>query len=682
MRQKNSVLSLFGPASTRAGCAVLGWLALTSPLHALEFELGDGEISGSLDTTLSYGSIWRVQGQARDLDGRYGININDGNRNYDTGLISQVYQMTSDFELNWRDYGLFLRATGFYDQLLRGETYYGLADWHTPQPSQSRILGRGDNRFTEQARDIAGRDVRLLDAYVYGSGEVRGIPWDVRVGNQVLSWGEGLFYRNGVNTTNPVDVAKFRQPGAGLKEALIPVETVSLGVGLSENLSADLFYQWHFRKNRLAPVGTFFSTTDLFAEGGHTAYVQGETGQYAAATNLHNALAQASVLSPSDYAQGDIFKAASIGPDHATRNSGQFGFALRYVTEALNDTEFGFYFVNYHDKVPLLRAELENGYGGAIQRAGGLSSFSGAIDTAAGLSSGTTQDALLALAAGRSPASLSPSQQAAVQAAAGVNAIDLGNHIIARRHYAEDIQTYGFSFSTTFGPTSFAGELAFRPDMPIAVSATNDLLGDALSQTLALATGQTASIAGRPFDYQQFRTINNSETVQLFNLSLSSSHSFGPLLSFDALFGVAEIASEYVAGSDLTYTAHNGEVRRFAGRGDCEYGRFQQNGGDGACSTDDQISRHAWGYTVALTGVWNDVYRGITLSPGLRWRQDVQGNSHLTGNFLEGSRSVTLGLAARYLDLSAEIQYTAFTGSAADRLRDRDNISFELQYSF
>ena len=57
-----------------------------------------------------------------------------------------------------------------------------------------------------------------------------------------------------------------------MKEVLIPVEAFNVSVGLTDNLSADVFYQFNFKETAVDPVGTYFSETDLFADGGNTAY--------------------------------------------------------------------------------------------------------------------------------------------------------------------------------------------------------------------------------------------------------------------------------------------------------------------------------------------------------------------------------------------------------------------------
>ena len=73
----------FAPA--KAGFAFVGLLPLLVAAHAqaVEFSFADDEISGSIDTTVSYGQLWRVQGQDKTNND---INTNDGNRNFGTGL--------------------------------------------------------------------------------------------------------------------------------------------------------------------------------------------------------------------------------------------------------------------------------------------------------------------------------------------------------------------------------------------------------------------------------------------------------------------------------------------------------------------------------------------------------------------------------------------------------------------
>ena len=397
----------FAPA--KAGFAFAGVLPLLVAVQdqAVEFSFADNEITGSIDTTVSYCQLWRVQGQDKTNDD---INTNDGNRSFDTGLVSEVFKITTDLEASYQNYGVFIRGTAFYDtQIMDNRNDY--YDNNSPaQPSQSAPR---DNSFTRETRHKAGRDAQILDAYVYGNWDVGNMPVSGRFGKQVFNWGEGLFYRNGVNTTNPVDAAKFRLPGSEVKEVLVPVEALSFNIGLTDNLSMETFYQFNWKETAIDPVGTYFSETDLFADGGNTAY--STQTALIPAEDLYSGLSAASVgglqVGRTVDANGNI-KVASVGPDINAKNDGQFGVAFRYIAEELNSTEFGFYFVNYHAKEPTIYADL-CAYEGL-----NLCAIAQGACGASGLPIDCTDPAVLANFA---------------EAAGGVATIDVANQVNARR---------------------------------------------------------------------------------------------------------------------------------------------------------------------------------------------------------------------------------------------------------
>ncbi|MNQ49621.1 hypothetical protein D3C85_635350 [compost metagenome] len=644
----------FAPA--KAGFAFAGILPLlvTAQAQAVEFSFANDEISGSIDTTVSYGQLWRVQGRDKSNDD---INTNDGNRNFDTGLVSEVYKITSDLEATYKNYGMFVRGTAFYDTQIMDKRNDYLGNNDPAQPSQNFPK---DDSFTYETRHKAGRDAQILDAYLYGNWDVADMPVSGRIGKQVFNWGEGIFYRGGVNTTNPVDAAKFRLPGSELKEVLVPVEALSFNVGLTENLSMETFYQWNWKESAIDPVGTYYSETDLFADGGNTAYTTVDALANPLFQTLYPQLAAAHVggLQGTSFLDANgVFKVASVGKDINAKNDGQFGVAFRYIAEELNSTEFGFYFVNYHSKEPTIYADLNQSYAGLD------------IDQLAGLGGFASYNDLVAAAAGGNAAA-----GQVLGLVNGAAAVDVANQVNARREYAEDIRMYGLSFNTTVGEASVFGELAYRPNLPIGVATTNDLLGDLLSQAAQLGSGQTVNIGGQQVEITD--QIHNSERVEAFNTSLGTIYNFGPSLSFDSLIGVAELASEHLRGSDLQYVAFNGETRYYSGRGNSSY----VSGGD----RDDQVNKNAYGYTLLLSGTWNDVYAGVNVSPYVVYKDDFEGNSYQTGNFIEGRKAYTLGVKATYLNsLEAELQYTEFYGGGQNNsVRDRDNVGVNVKYSF
>jgi hypothetical protein len=658
----------FAPA--KAGFALAGLLPLLVAVQAqaVEFSFADDEITGSVDSTVSYGQLWRVQGRDKTNDD---INANDGNRNFDTGLVSEVFKITTDAEAKYQNYGVFVRGTAFYDTQImdKRNDYY---DNNNPvQPSQSYP---SDDHFTSETRDKAGNNAEILDAYVYGSWDIAEKPVSARLGKQVFNWGEGLFYRGGVNTTNPIDAAKFRLPGSELKEVLIPVEAFNFSVGLTDNLSMDAFYQFNFKETAIDPVGTFFSETDLFAAGGETAYTNRPAfsssrfqGAYSTLVNGGNLLnvipvgANFAGVQGTDYLDSTgTIKVASIGSDINAKNDGQFGLSFRYIAEELNSTEFGFYIVNYHAKEPIIHADVNDAYAGID-----VSQLTGLIGHA-------DYDALEAAAAAEAnPNGINHLVKGLIDGAA---ATDVGNQLIGSREYKEDIRMYGVSFSTTLDETSVFGELAYRPNQPIGISTTNDLLGDLLGQAARFADGEAIQVAGESIDIDG--QLSNGVRVEAFNTSLGTIQNFGPLLSFDSLFGVAELASEHYRADDLQYTAYNGQGRYYAGRQNSSY----VNG----AGRDSQINRDSYGYTLLLNGTWNDVYAGVNLSPYAVYKDDFEGNSSQTGNFIEGRKAYTIGLRASYLSsLEGELAYTEYSGAGQDNAtRDRDNIGMNVKYSF
>ncbi|AMR66612.1 MULTISPECIES: DUF1302 domain-containing protein [Pseudomonadaceae] len=630
-------------APAKAGFALAGLipLVLALPAGAVEFSFVDGEVTGSLDTTLSYGQLYRVQGQDKTNDDTNG---NDGNRNFDTGLVSEVFKITSDLEANYQNYGLFVRGTAFYDTQIMDKRN----DNDDYRPSQSYP---NNPYFTDETRESAGTNAEILDAYVYGNWDVGSMPLTVKVGRQVFNWGEGIFYRGGINTTNPIDAAKFRLPGSELKEVLVPVEAINFNIGLTDNLSLESFYQWNWKESAIDPAGTFFSETDLFADGGNTAYTRYDNPLLPVVMSGYESALAAGLVGnglygPNSYLdpENKVFKVANVGRDINAKNDGQYGFALRYVAEELNLTEFGFYFINYHAKEPQIAVDL--------------SQYDG-VD-------------LAALQSSQGPF------------ASAVATLDAAGNAVARREYVEDIRVYGFSFNTNIGEASVFGEIAYRPNLPVGISATNDLLGDLLIPGFFGETNiydgnvpgdqACADISGKQLCRGPL--FHNYERIEAFNLSIGTIYNFGPAMSFDSLLGVAELASEHARASDLTYTAYDGSERGFAGRPNGAY----VSGYD----DEDQLDRDAYGYTLALSGTWNDVYAGVNLSPFAVFKHNFQGNSHQTGNFVEGAMAYSVGLRASYLNsLEAEVQYTEYYGAGQNNSgRDRDNVGVNLKYSF
>ena len=280
----------------------------------------------------------------------------------------------------------------------------------------------------------------------------------------MLNWGESTFIPNGINAINPFDVSKLRLPGSELREALLPVWMASADIAATDTLSVAGFYQLVWEETHIDPVGSYFSVTDYAGPGARKAVISDLTagrddghgfGPLAGAAIDRAPLPHWDGSNPAAVALGATapissdrdFAGVLRGSDAAPRDSGQWGLAVRYLAEDLNQTEFGFYFINYHSRLPTVGART-----------------AGANSIQAGLAAAGAGGGRGALEA-RCP--VTPDLQPPANPAVAVDRYGKGGHYFLE--YAEDIQLFGLSFNTVAGSSGWAlqGEYSLRPNAPL-----------------------------------------------------------------------------------------------------------------------------------------------------------------------------------------------------------------------
>ena len=377
----------------------LGAVGSLPPAQAID--LSDGELRLTLDTTLSHGLTFRVEERDDLLAGD--VNGNDGNLNYDRGLVSNTSKFTTDLDLGYHNFGAFLRLNGFLDF----ENEHG---------------ERARTPLSDEAKELVGQDIILLDAYLTGAFDIGNVAIDLRLGSHVLNWGESTFIQNGINAINPFDVSKLRLPGSELREGLLPVPMVSASVALTDTLTMEGFYQLDWEKTQIDPVGSYFSVTDYVGPGAEKAIIAlpglplGDMGLtpennfftptlgglgippecvFPSPGPMPGGCAQGRTFQPDDEFMSNFLTV----PRHADRtpdDAGQWGVALRYFAEGLNSTDFGFYYMNYHSRLPVVSGHT----GTQADAVAGLSHVLGlagkvGADTGAGLTALAIGAALL-----------------------------------------------------------------------------------------------------------------------------------------------------------------------------------------------------------------------------------------------------------------------------------------------
>jgi len=257
------------------------------------------------------------------------LNFNAGDQNFQKkGLFSERVDVLSEFDAIWRrDFGLRVSGTGWYDAKLHRKTE---AD-NDPTIGQSPY-----DEFPGKTRHIAGEEVDLLDAFVFGGWHFdNGMNLTTRVGRHALQWGESLFFGdNGIaRAQGPIDIDKLASsPNAQFKEIVRPVPQLSGQLQLTPEVSIGGYLQFRWEADRLSPAGSYFSTAN-----NPWGSQQPEFVDIAAGTPISGNYA----LAP--------------GSDQKPKNSGQFGLQLKW---RLDDTDIGFYAARFADKSGQLYGNL------------------------------------------------------------------------------------------------------------------------------------------------------------------------------------------------------------------------------------------------------------------------------------------------------------------------------------
>ncbi|MCO7222987.1 DUF1302 domain-containing protein [Pleionea sp. CnH1-48] len=616
------------PRWTKVATAVTIALTAAMPSQAIDISWGDWE--GSFDSTLSAGISWRAEkrdfnliGHTKDpsnvaLDpngipfvplqnrvGSYSNNGDDGNLNFHQwDSFSKVFKGSHDFGMQHSSgFGFFARGTWFYDAEIKDD----------------------DRRFraiAEESKDIQGSDARILDAYIYHTFEFEESVLQLRLGEQVINWGESTFIQHSISEANALDATKLRVPGSELKEAFIPVQTLWGSFDLTENLTLEAYIQFEWEHVRLDEAGTYFSTTDYAGEyRANEQYISlgfGIRPEDDPFTNDFNPLTTAD-----DESFGN--RALRLD-DRDARDDGQFGIKLGWYSPELNDTEFGFYYINYHNRRPVITA---NAYSIVPVGAANYTGVTGFFE------------------------------------------------------YIEDIELYGISFNTsTDSGLSIAGELSYRIDEPLQIDDV-EILFKTLEPIGAVPPG-TSQIAGSPnmgdeiSGYRLFNNLQGQFTLTSF---------LGPGMGASQWTALVEVGFNQIedmpSQDELRFeapgTARSGNVAR---------AEFDANGnptGLEGVETNGFADDFSWGYRAVLRAEYPDAIAGWNLTPRIIFQHDVSGNTPVPiANFIEGRKATALGVTADYLQKwKFDFSYNMFSGGGTQNLlSDRDFVALTGSYSF
>lgn len=691
--------------------------------------------------------------------GYYSQNNDDGTVAYDKGdIVGSALRLTTDFGGTYGEYGFSGRFIGYYDPALDGKTRF------------NSDTGTVLNHQQEQVAINRGADENLTfatafeQAYVYGNFPLGDRTLTLTFGRQPISWGETTtFPLRSVNSINPPSVTRLNSPGGDTKEIFSPTEAMHMAIDLSENVSMEAWYQFKFRSivDQLPAAGSFFSTSDVAGAGGSYAMLSfgkepqdPDNIQDGADTDFANdADLGRGCINPNVFAadgSGDLSAAYSnVSQDAASgaeedlrtraiveqygayrahrggesagrticrvdrnaRDDGQYGAQLKVYSEALNDTEFGFYFHNTHSRLPYVN-------------------FISAAETGA-RTSAVTLDQLR----GNTTAAATLATTLATDLTGALNVADTVGLALV---FPEDVKTYGISFTTTFGDISVAGEFAYRQDDPVQIH-TTDLtlfaLGPAFNSLRGLAGGSLTEryrardlceSRGEDYDAQVAATADNvtGETspftacsrldgsaliegyerldVGHASMTIISSYSDNPFSASQWLF-IADISATKVYGmpdkGTLQFAPNGGDDLWGGGESRTEYeaNPIADPLGTGATaiigaivqspdreSQDTFADSFSWGFRLLSKLKYPNIIFDSSLEVTQAIFMDINGNSPAPGgDFTEGRRKFFIDLNFTKGDWNLQLRQTWFTGAGdANQERDRDNAFVAWGYQF
>lgn len=308
------------PVPCIAATLLLG-VASAGTAHAFNIETGHPDLRLRWDNTLRLNYIHRVEGQDEHLLQQ--VNADDGNRNFDTGMVSARVDLLSELDFAYKRYhGFRISAAAWYDY-----AYDRSLDNDSPSTSNHMVDGMPGIGLSDAARRYyRGVSGELLDAFGFTRVNLGGTTADLRLGRHVVYWGESLLGNGVVHGItygqSGLDLAKSAAiPGTEAKELFRPLNQFSAQWRPSDTLSlaAQYFLQWE--PFRIPEAGTFLGTNDVLLEGGESLIAAG----------------------------GARFLR---GPDIEPKNRGEWGVSARWTPDWLGNRTLGFYYRNFADKLP------------------------------------------------------------------------------------------------------------------------------------------------------------------------------------------------------------------------------------------------------------------------------------------------------------------------------------------
>ena len=558
--------------------------------------------------TLTYGLLVRTESRDSELIGignggkAASVNADDGNLNYGRGVVSNALRATGELTLVWGPFGAHVRGYGFYD-------------------FETELEDRAHRDLGGDAEDAVGSGGELQDYFLAARLDLRGMPVQIRVGNQVVNWGESNFLRLGVDIVNPLDLLAVVLPTTSARDLFVRQGMIWAAANVSETLSVEGFYQYDWQPARIPPTGWFFSGNDLVGDDGARFAMEGLGSFSDLGTDLDAFF---------DLEEGtlgfdeDFMRIPSEGRDKPD-DQGQFGFSVQAIVPALNASKVALHFMNYHSRLPLVMGRTARPAAVRFTTDNAVNDRADALADETGLSSEEARSIEETLTIGR-----------------------FANATRSFIQYPENIQMLGMSFNTATVRTGtlIAGEISHHFGWPVQLPAEQVIAASLSPIQFTDTFGQTPLGSFGPDE-----VVKGYDRVDKTQAALSLIQLFGPRLG----------ASQTSVALDLGW-AHFHDL-------------------PGGHPADED----SWGYRITAALRYEGVLGGFGVRPIVIFTHDAHGTSPgPAGAFVEERKTLTTGLLIEYINTwTVNLGYTRlFDGGLRNALQDRDflRLNFSFRY--
>lgn len=592
--------------------------------------------------------------------------------------------------------------------------------------------------LTDEAKEQIGADFDILQAVLSTHFTVFDQRFSLAVGEQRIQWGVSLFNVLGsLDILQPVNQNRLYRPGSPVAAVFEPTGLIALNTRFTRTISVQLVYQYDWERSVPATGSSLFGFAEAVSGGQFATLSLGQisVGEGAQFTNdLARVFTDTTLGLGVDHLSGQ------------PESGGQYGIRVSFYLPDFNGgTGIKFYYANYHSRLPMISIRASDqscirqpvpavptinvdSLAAQLGLTGTVNSLSDLLDTVT--DAVNLPDALAPL----SNLGLSGLSTRAVQALIACGGFD-GNGAVAAAlqtlfeplqpegysdeplpagsaipvlSYPEDIHMFGVSFKTKIGPWTFNGEYAYRPNQPFAV-APADVLFAGLQPALPekdinLLIGTIPSNRHGVPDYLATRYRDNPPQANEFieGYVRLDMHTFdftglrvfgsGNIFGADQIILALEFGGTWVpdlpgpqevpiATLDLAGASH-------PSKGAADPGDANPNSNATTLNPSQQTDNFADEFSAGLNMLaqfrYYEFIFGKTYMPQIAFQWDVIGIAPFPiQNYVEGRKKIqfinTLQLSQA---LSVTFNYSAFFGGEFNNLGDRDNIRFNVSYSF